>query len=160
MTANYDAQGNRVKVKFPWLNSSTADEDFAYNPHGQLTVITNAPDGNGYRSVDAFSYYSSGPQNGFLQSCTEDAGSLALTSSFEYDARGNVTRCVDPRTNDWLYTYNALDQLVQSSSPLLGGGGGGGGWRISTQFSYDAADNLTLCAVENRDENGVPSKTA
>ncbi len=156
-TANYDAQGNRVKVKLPWLNSSTADEDFIYNTHGQLTSITHAPDGNGYRQVDTINYYTNGPQLSMVEVmiASAGAGGLSLVTAFERDARGNVTRCIDPRGNDTLYTYNSLDQLVQSSSPALGGGGGAGGFRIATQYTYDAADNLTMCAIENRDHTGA-----
>ena len=151
-TGVYDNSGNRVKVKFYWDRQSSADEDFAYDTHGQLTAITNAPDANDHRSVDTFAY-----AQGQVTQCVVDAGGLALTENYEYDARGNLTRCVDPRTNDWLYTYNSLDQLVQTKSALLGGGGGGGGgWRIRTQFTYDANDNLTLVAAENLDAAGMP----
>ena len=151
---SYDAKGNRVKVRFPWLPG--AEADFAYNGHGELTAITNAADANGRRSVDTFIY-----AQGQVVQCVEDsgAGGLALTTSYEYDARGNLTRCIDPRSNDWLCTYNSLDQLVQTESAALGGGGPGS-YRIKTQFSYDANDNLTLVAEENRDAAGTPGINA
>jgi phage tail-like protein len=151
-TVLYDAQGNRVKVKFPWLPGT--DKDFAFNTYGQLTAVTNVPDGNGYRSVDTYSYATSGASNGFLLSWTVDTqGPTVMVTSYEYDSRGNVLRCVDPRTNDWLFTYNALDQVVQSSSPQLSGSGSS--YRIATQYFYDAANNLTQNAIENRDSSGT-----
>ena len=151
MEGSYDTKGNRVKVKFPWLPG--AEADFAYNAHGELTAITNAADANGRRSVDTFAY-----AQGQVVQCVEDAGGLALTTAFEYDARGNLTRFIDPRGNDTLYTCNSLDQLVQTESAALGGGPGG--YRIKTQFSYDANDNLTLVAEENRDAAGTPGTNA
>jgi YD repeat-containing protein len=157
--ASYDAHGNCVRleegdVPVPVITWEPRVMDFAYNGFGQLTAITNAADGNGYRSVDVIGYYTSGPESGYVSDWTVDTqGPTVIQSTYEYDPRGNLTRCVDPRTNDWLYTYNALDQLVQSSSASMSGGGGS--YRIATQFTYDAADNLTQCAVENRDQTGA-----
>lgn len=149
----YDPQGNCTSLRLP--NVQGVEYALAvYNAQGQLTAITNAPDANGNRRVDTFSYISSGPQAGYLQTYIVDAGGLALTESYEYDTRGNLTRVIDPRSNDWLCTYNALDQLVQTESAALGGGGPGG-YRIKTQFSYDANDNLTLVEEENRDAAGT-----
>ena len=159
-TANFDAQGNPAsvsgggggvgKITFNPF-SITRKIDCAYDTHGQRIAITNAPDANGRRSVDTFTW-----SQGQLVQCVEDAGAggLALTTVFEYDARGNLTRCIDPRTNDWLFTYNALDECVQSQSALLGGGGTGGSWRVTSQYAYDDNDNFVQCATELRDASG------
>ncbi|MDQ6630890.1 MAG: DUF6531 domain-containing protein, partial [Verrucomicrobiota bacterium] len=154
-TGTYDANGNRVKVQFHWGRQSSAESDFAYNSHGQLTAITNASDANGLRRVGTFEYYSSGLQAGYLQKQISDSLGFALPENYEHDPRGNLTRCIDPRGNDTLYTYNALDQLVQASSAPLSNGGTGT-FRIRTQFTYDANDNLTLVAEENLDATGTP----
>jgi YD repeat-containing protein len=153
-TGTYDANGNRVKVKFYWDRQSSAERDFAYDTHGQLTVITNLPDANGHSRVDMFSYYTNSPQAGYLQQCVVDAGGLAIAEGYEYDPRGNLTRCIDPRTNDWLFTYNSLDQLVQSSSASLSVNGSLGTYRIAAQYAYDANDNLVQCATDLRDAAG------
>ena len=114
-TAAYDAGGNRIKVQFPWENDH---EDYTYNAFGQLTAITNSPDANGYRRVDVATYYTNGPQTGYMADWTIDTqGPTVIQTSFEYDSRGNVTRCVDPRGNDTLCTFNALDQCVRMQSP-------------------------------------------
>ena len=157
-TGEYDSQGNAKSYKRKNGAVILADFDYKYAVGGQLTAFTNAADANGYRRVDTFSYYGSGPSAGYLQACVVDAGGLALTESYECDARGNPTRCIDPRGNDWLYTYNALDQCVQSSSAALGSGAGS--YRIRTQFAYDANDNLTLVGEENRDASGTPGTNA
>jgi len=144
-TGAYDANGNRVKVKFYWDRQSGAEEDFAYGSHGQLSAITNAPDANDYRRVDTFSYYTSGSQSGYVQSIAIDEPGVHLTSAFEYDTRGNLTRYTNPRTNDWLFTYNSLDQCVQAQSPTNISA------RCATDFAYDANDNLVQVSTEVRD---------
>lgn len=151
-TTGYDAQGNNVwrMRKRPELLYQAWEESLAYNARGQLTAITNAPDADGFRRVDTFNYYASGSQAGQLQSVVIDDRNLLglrLTTSFEYDSRGNVTRCVDPRTNDWLYTYNALDQCVRAQSPVNLTARG------KTDFFYDANGNVTQVADDLRDEN-------
>ena len=151
-TGSYDANGNRIKVQFHWDRQGTADWDFAYNANGQCVAIINAPDANGRRSVDTFIYYSNGPQTGYLERKIED-DVVGITTSYEYDARGNVTRVVDPRTNDWLYTYNSLDQCVRAQSPVNISA------RCATDYYYDANDNLVQCATQVRDaaDNLLPT---
>ncbi|NOS72427.1 MAG: hypothetical protein HOP33_21210, partial [Verrucomicrobia bacterium] len=158
-TCDYDAQGNARRITFKAKEVATLARtfDFAYNSFGQLTASTNAADANGYRRVDTCSYYGGGPQAGYLKACIVDAGGLALATGFECDARGNVTRVVDPRGNDTLCTYNALDELVRCESPTNLTA------RCATDFMYDANGNLTECATELRDETDalvqiVPSR--
>jgi len=122
--------------------------DYNYKEHSRLAAITNAPDGKGYRRVDVAVYYTNGPQNGFLHEWHVDAsGPTVLVTSYEYDDRGNVTRCVDPRTNDWLFSYNALDQCVRAQTPT------NRTQRCITDFSYDANDNPVQFAEDVLDPN-------
>jgi len=154
-TGSYDANGNRIKVQFHWDRQGTADWDFAYNANGLCVAITNAPDANGRRSVDVIAYGSNpaATDYGRIAHIIHDANGLALTTSYEYDARGNVTRVVDPRTNDWLYTYNSLDQCVRAQSPVNISA------RCATDYYYDANDNLVQCATQVRDaaDNLLPA---
>ncbi|MEI6197175.1 MAG: hypothetical protein WCS42_22905, partial [Verrucomicrobiota bacterium] len=154
-TGSYDPNGNLTsassgagagKITFNPF-SITRKIDCAYDTHGQLTAITNAPDANGRRRVDSFTW-----SQGQMTQCVVDAGAggLALTSAFEYDARGNLTRCVDPGTNDWLFTYNSLDQLVQSSSATLSLCF----CKIEYKYDYDANDNLVRCSTVVLDPAG------
>ena len=126
---------------------------FAYNGNGQLTGITNAADGNGVRRVDTFEYYGTGPQLGYLRTATVDAqGPVPFRTTCEYDPRGNITRCIDPRGFDTLWTYNALDQATSKQTPNTSFGTL---VRTTTLFSYDANDNLVQVDMENRDHNDV-----
>ncbi|MFN3410077.1 MAG: DUF6531 domain-containing protein, partial [Limisphaerales bacterium] len=150
-TATYDDRGNL-------LQTSTTDRksgaivycDYDYDARGRLTLCVHPADAEGRRRQDAFNYYTNGPMAGYLATAVGDDGGLNLTTTFEYDARGNLTRCVNPRGHDTLWTYNALDQVVQTQSPPAGGG-----QRINTRFFYDANDNLVQVDHENRDASGA-----
>src|SRR5262249_3525543 len=100
ITGQYDAKGNRAKGKFPWVPG--AEADMAYDAYGEMSSVTNAADANGYRRVDTLTW-----SQGQLAQCVVDALSHELTHVLQQDTRGNLLRYVDPRTNDWLFTYNA-----------------------------------------------------
>ncbi len=95
-------RADHIRASTSMVRPCEIDLDFAYNTYGQLTAITNAPDATGYRRVDTFSYYTSGPQRGMVEVMMAIglSGGLSLSTAFEYDDRGNVTRVVDPRGND------------------------------------------------------------
>lgn len=153
-TASYDSSGNLKEIEEVSVKPIRLElkRSFAYNAHGQLTAITNAADANGDRRVDTFTYYTSGTQLGMVEVMTAVglSGGLSLTTAFEYDPRGNVTRVVDPRGNDLLFTYNALDQCVTRQTQQASFGE-----RVKTVFHYDANDNVVRCDRENRDETGA-----
>ncbi len=91
-------------------------------------------------------------QNGYLRSIIVDADNLQLTTSYTYDPVGNVVRSVDPRGNDTLAEYNALDQVVRS---LTREETKGNGVRYERLTYYDGNDNVVRVDVENRDETGA-----
>ncbi|MEZ6083433.1 MAG: hypothetical protein R3E58_05650 [Phycisphaerae bacterium] len=57
-----------------------------------------------------------GPQSGYLESETIEATGFSLTTAYEYDSVGNITRTIDPKGNDTQYVYNQHDEIVQSLS--------------------------------------------
>jgi len=158
-TTGYDAKGNPVVVQHHGRLLEGSDSpvvNLAYNTHGQLTATTNAADGNGYRSYDVYlmGEVPGTAGYGYLIQTIEDASvtGFALSTTFEYDTLGRVIRVVDPNTNDWLFTYNQLDQCVRRQTPKTDFGTL---VRYSTDFHYDANDNLVLLRTENRDETGT-----
>ncbi len=82
-TATYDDAGNCTQIQSPL--AGTVDT-FSYNGSGQLTSHVHPANGSGSQRNDTFTYYNGGPQNGYLADAIADAGGLALTTHFEYDA--------------------------------------------------------------------------
>ncbi|HWX23148.1 MAG TPA: DUF6531 domain-containing protein [Candidatus Binatia bacterium] len=150
-TGSYDAAGNLARATAPFVVGNDPPVlDLAYNASGQLTTITKPVDANGRRRVDTITYYTNGTQQGYvhftLTDSTSDPSSLDLRTTYEYDLRGNVTRCIDARSNDCLYTYNALDQCVQAQTPTNLSA------RCTSSFYYDANDNLVQSSTDLLDQ--------
>lgn len=147
-TYEYDASGNRTQAmgRIPSIV-----DDYEYNAAGQLTAHVLPDNGGGHRRRDELYYYDSGPQTGYLRQSVVDAGGFALTTTYEYDALGNMLRMIDPRGHDTRYEYNALDQVVRERSREVTPGGA----RHETLYFYDGNDNRVRVDVENRDEAGT-----
>lgn len=146
MHNEFDARGNRTKLIHA---IPSIEEEWEYNEFGQVTAHVHPDNGSGQRRRDEYFYYSAGSQKGYLQSMTIDAGGLALTISYEYDAVGNVVRKTDPKGNDIQYEVNALNQVVRETSRDAGGG-----VRYQKNFFYNANDKLVRVDVLNVDEAG------
>ena len=149
-TYTYDANGNCTSItnRIPSIVNS-----FTYNSYGQKTSHTLPDNGSGSRRLDAMTYYSSGPQNGYLQSSIVDSNGFALTTTYNYDPVGNVIRSVDPRGHDSTNVVNALNQVVQTISRAVTLGTNT--VRYQTDTFYDANNNVTQVAVTNLDDNGL-----
>jgi RHS repeat-associated protein len=145
----YDGAGNRLHTVHPVAG---VEENWEYNSFGQVTAHILPDNGSGIRRRDEYTYFAAGSATGYLQSEIEDADSLSLTCLHERDAVGNSTRFIDPRGNDSLAEFNALDQLVRQTSREVTSGGG---FRYSREYWYDANDNLVQIDLEHRDETGA-----
>lgn len=146
-TCAYDASGNVLSIT-PQV-AGTA-HTFAYNGFGQPTARIWPANANGSARRDELNYYSAGPQTGWLQSVKVDANNLALTTTYEYNAVGILTRFTDPRGKDTIITTNALDQPVRIASREASAG-----VRYETDIRYDANNNVTSIDVQNKDETGA-----
>ena len=130
-------------------------EDFEYNTFGQMTRHILPDNGSPCRRVDVYTYYTDkdGVQNGYLHQAIADATTpescacnppplschFELTTTYEYDLLGRVTRLTDPRGHDWQYIYTELDQVVRRTSRAVTEGGG---VRYVRDTFYDANDNV------------------
>lgn len=148
-THAYDAQGNRVQTVHPVAGVVHA---WAYNAFGQMVRHDWPDNGSGHVRRDVHAYHPPGPQHGYLASVAVDSPGLMLTTTYQYDARGNRIRATDPLGQETRYEYNALDQVVRVRSPELATLPA---HRINLDIAYDANDNVTMVGIENRDENGL-----
>ena len=166
-TATFDDRGNVLHTEtIESKSGAVVAADFTYDSRGRLTGITHPADGEGCRRVDGFEYYDdpSVAGYGFLKKSTVDKGGglcgntphFLIGTTYEYDAVGNVTRCVDPRGNDTRMTYNALDQCISMNVTVPKQTQGTTfGEKVTKSFTYDANDNLVQVDHENRDQTGT-----
>ena len=89
----YDTRGNLLTIQH---RIGSIVEEFEYDKWGQLTRYVHPDNGSGHRRVDIYGYYTEadGHQNGYLKHEVIDADHLALTTTYEYDHVGNVTRII------------------------------------------------------------------
>jgi len=149
ITSNgYDEFGNRTHTVHP---AGGGEENWSYNGAGQVLTHTLPANGSGHRRVDTYSYHAAGPQTGYLQSKVIDSTGFTLTTLYEVNAVGNVTRKIHPNGADTLYTYNELDEVVRELSREVTPGG----VRYETLTWYDANGNVVRSDIENRDDSGA-----
>lgn len=149
-THGYDGSGNRLQTihKIP-----TIVETWEYNAFGQVTAHVLPDNGSGHHRRDELTYYTMGPMRGYLQDRIVDATGLALTTTYETNARGAVIREIDPLGSDDLYVRNQLDQVVRHLSRAVTTPGGT--VRYETDYFFDADDNLVQVDVQNIGGDGT-----
>lgn len=160
ITRHVDGRGNEIVHRYDERGNrtNTVDRiagvvhDFEYNAFGQMTARIWPDDGSGRRRRDEFTYHTTGHQRGYWAATAIDAGRLALTHRFEYDAAGRRTRIVDPNGHAIEVLYNELDRRVRVTLPEFRPGSG---LRYVTEFRYDANDNVVRMDATNADEVGV-----
>ena len=141
-TRSYDANGNCKVTTSPVPGRGSL---YSYNSNGQLTSST-VLNGSSPSVTDECVYDAA---TGFVSSVVSDPAGLQLTTSFEHNDLGLVTRVVDPVGNDWLYQFNAFDDCVQIQSPPSPS-------RISTNFTTDASGRVARCDCSHLGSNGNP----
>ena len=153
---DYDPNGNRIQT----THRDDGVENWTYNGFGQVLTHTLLDNGSGHRRVDKYTYYPIGhPSYGYLEKKIVDDGGLALTTTYEYDAVGNVTKKTDPRGNATEYVVNQLNQVVQETSRPVqtinpdGTIGPATVGYVRSTF-YDENDNIVRVDIDNVDEAG------
>ncbi|MCK4659818.1 MAG: DUF4347 domain-containing protein [Phycisphaerae bacterium] len=145
----YDVCGNRTRTIHAIPDIV---EDFECNAWGQMTARVLPDNGSSHRRRDQYTHYDNGPQMGYLQSETIDAGGFALTTTYEYDLVGNMTKVTDPRGHDTQYWVNQLNQVVRVVSREVTDGSG---VRYERDYFYDANNNRVRVDVGNVDDQGI-----
>jgi RHS repeat-associated protein len=152
----YDSRGNRTHSQYP---VSGVYEDFEHDSYGRLTAYVHPDNGNNSRRRDEYVYGSTPSSHlaavtepAYLTEVHVDALGRNLITRVDRDAVGNITRVVNPRNQDTLYTVNALDQVVRTRSREVTLGSN---VRYPRDTFYDANDAIVRVDVQNLDGNGV-----
>ncbi len=147
-----DSFGNPTQVQRPVPG---VVEDLEYDSQGRLTAHVRASHAQAgvppERRRDEFTYHTAGPGAGLLATRSVDATALALTTSFDYDARGHVVLVVHPSGNDESFLVNALGEPIVLSSRAFDSSG----TRYETRCFYDPNGNRVRVDLQNRDADGV-----
>ena len=146
-TWNYDTNGNCLSSTTPIAGGG---EVCTYNSLGQLNSVTTLNGTNpSYHDVCVYDP-ASRFRTSFICDHQENGGGLNLTTSCVRDALGRITVVTDERGFDSLISYNACDQPVSISSPVLGSS------RVVCTQTYDMGGLPVRCDLENRDSSGAP----
>ena len=70
-----------------------------------------------------------------------DTDSTSISTSYEYDARDNLTKATDKEGNYRVYTYDVRDRLI--AIDYYEAGESAAVKTLITEFTYDDADNMT-----------------
>jgi RHS repeat-associated protein len=97
--------------------------------YDEVSTTVNPPGSTAPRTrtyVDALGRVTS------IKHFTQDASSSTVgrTTTYEYDARGNRSKVIDPAGNVWSYTYDTRGRVTSATDPDTG----------TTNTWYDAAD--------------------
>jgi YD repeat-containing protein len=147
-TYTLDADGRPTTVAFPTLEAPDPDvavaNSYTYNTNGTLATFT---DGEG--KVTSYSYYSTGAKKGRLYQKVVDSGTggLALTTTYDYEAWGDLKSVVDPRGNTTAYTVERYGNVTEIDAPSSLG--------YVTKFTHDANLNVIFKYVKNIDWDGT-----
>lgn len=150
MGYGYDVNGNLDSITYP----SGLAVAYAPNALGQVTQAGSYATGVSYHPNGAMAQFTYG--NGIVHTLTQNARGLpersrdansatVLDDTYDYDPNGNVAGISDAiagNRGDRLMTYDGLDRLLTTASPMYGGAG--------TSYSYDVLDNLTRVTAPGR----------
>jgi YD repeat-containing protein len=139
----YDGVGQLIYVSAP----SGANYTYTYDDAHRLTDIADGLGNHIHYTLDAignrtkeetFDSASNLVQThsrtfDALNRLYQDIGAINQTTTYEYDANGNLTKITDPLTRQTTQTYDALNRLLTSTDAALG----------VTRYGYDGLDQLT-----------------
>ncbi|MCP4959094.1 MAG: RHS repeat protein, partial [Actinomycetia bacterium] len=115
-----------------------------FNDFGQVTLVAN---GNG--NDTKYEYFEENPKKGLLKQIVVDpedpalTTDLALTTTYEYDARGNRVEVTSPRGVRHQFVYNALDWLIEEKWAVLTSNGDLEPIGHRVRYSHDRNGNVT-----------------
>ncbi|HEX4965393.1 MAG TPA: Ig-like domain-containing protein [Thermoanaerobaculia bacterium] len=121
-----------------------------YNDFGQPILVFNPN-----HHTTAYQYSNSDPSTGYLEKVTVDQGGLNLVTRFETDARGNVTRMIDPRGVSFTRTYNDLNWITESRRAATSAVPDAPALDYVTTYFYDPNGNLSEVRLPYGDDGST-----
>ncbi|WP_159015400.1 DUF6531 domain-containing protein [Cognatiluteimonas profundi] len=114
----YNALGQLQSQRDAALHATT----FSYDPSGDTNLV-----------VDAASHVTDNDHDPLhrLTRTLQDAGGIAASTQFQYDARDNLTQVIDPNGLVTGYGYDGMGNLTSLTSPDTG----------TATYTYDGAGN-------------------
>lgn len=141
----YDSVGNAVRERiFTGDGVLRRQAEYAYDDRHQLTQVAGmhgdtvrfgyAPVGTMDTLWDGLSHrtvFRSDPLRRVIESIHPDADD-SIKTRYQYDLHDNVTKVIDPDSNQYVFAYDDQDNLVYDSCAESG----------VTRYGYDAAGNI------------------
>ncbi|HEX3553446.1 MAG TPA: Ig-like domain-containing protein [Thermoanaerobaculia bacterium] len=123
-----------------------------YNEFGQPILVFNPN-----HHATQYQYSNSDPSTGYLERITVDQGQggLNLVTRFETDARGNVTRMIDPRGVGFTRVYNDLNWIVESRRASSSAVPDAPALDYVTTYFYDPNGNLSEVRLPYGDDGST-----
>jgi RHS repeat-associated protein/uncharacterized repeat protein (TIGR01451 family) len=121
----YDSHGNVTKM----IDAMNGVTTYQYDSHGQ-EISRTMPNGNLTATVGDFTTTTQYSDAGQVIQVSTD---LPTTTSFVYDARGDLTKAVDANGHAAFFVYDIRDRMIQSTDAL---------GQVSSQ-TFDVMGNLT-----------------
>ncbi|MBW8040906.1 MAG: hypothetical protein FVQ85_13000 [Planctomycetes bacterium] len=151
----YDDRGNLIS-RTDVIPGPEPDivEEWEYDQFGRVTDHNLPDNGSGSRRLDGFGYYSDPNQRnfGYPKEAIIDLNDLRLTTTYEYDSIGNITRVIDPNGNDSQFVPNQLRQIVRSITRQVTDGSG---VRYIRDTHYDENDNIVRIEIQDVNDRGI-----
>jgi len=138
---SYDAvTGDLLTIQRPMVGGLTPTVTMTYNSRGQMLTRVDETGIVLNRTYDASTEK--------LLTEVQDfgVGRLNLTTSFGYDAVGNVTSVTDPRSNTTVFQFDPLRRRTQQTDPAP--------FSYVTKWTFDDNGNLTK---QERQTGGSPA---
>ncbi|MFC2171892.1 DUF6531 domain-containing protein [Acidobacteriota bacterium] len=147
-------EGNLVKIKYPEVTAPSPfssqspqiiERKYRYNGYGQVTWFKD-PEGN----INTVEYYDTGTQTGYLKKLIRDygTGKLNISTQYEYNVVGNITKITDPEGHAFNYDVNELNQVKEIQIPLSAT------LSFKKYYTFDYNDNVDSFSIDNKDETG------
>lgn len=165
-TSTTDARGNTTNFTYQnvWRTVTSTGPQVSVLNSGGATVTANPTDivvrdanGNVTSVTDAngnTTTYAYDNLNRLITITQPNPGTGAPVTQFQYDKDGNLTCVIDPLGRKTEYVYDQRDRLIRRLDPDTDGNVNTVGDRLVTEYTYNAANELTQVELKTTTYGG------